>query len=222
MVFGPNDRFLKYLGAYVAIFTAPNFLQLEDWQTAIGDPSGGMMVLPARANSELRVFMMFESEPLDPDLTSEQQKVVLIDKYRDFGWEAPRLLSLMAETSDLYFGEIAQIQMPHWSKGHVALVGDAGYSPSPRSGQGTSLAIVGAYVLAAELARYGDDYAVAFAGYAERMRPFVDVNQALAIRRPGERASDEELNHAKSAITLPSLDGLDICSSAPCSSRPNA
>jgi 2-polyprenyl-6-methoxyphenol hydroxylase-like FAD-dependent oxidoreductase len=108
-----------------------------------------------------------------------------------------------SQMSDLYFGEIAQIHMANWSKGRIALVGDAGYCPSPRSGQGTSLALVGAYVLANELARHGSDYAGAFARYEAQMRPFVEINQALAIRGPGERASDEELYHAKNAITLP-------------------
>lgn len=203
LVFGPNERFLRYLGAYVMIFTVPNFLELKDWQTAIGDQSRGMLVLPTRANTELRVFMMFESEPLPRDLTATQQKALLVEKFRGFGWEAPRLLALLNEASDLYFGEIAQIRMPRWSKGRVALVGDAGYSPSPRSGQGTSLAFVGAYVLATELARHGRDHEAAFAHYEERMRSFVDINQALAIRGPGERASDRELDHAKNAITLP-------------------
>jgi 2-polyprenyl-6-methoxyphenol hydroxylase-like FAD-dependent oxidoreductase len=203
LVFGPSERFLKYLGAYVAIFTAPNFLELKDWQTAIGDESGGMLVLPARANSELRVFMMFDAEPLGRELTVAQQKALLVEKFRDFRWEAPRLLAFLNEASDFYFGEIAQIRMPCWSKGRVSLVGDASYSPSPRSGQGSSLALVGAYVLAHELA-HESDHSAAFARYQERMRSFVDINQALGLRGPGERASDDELDRAKNAIVLPS------------------
>ena len=205
LVFGPSERFLKYLGAYVAIFTVENFLGLKDWQTAIGDldQRKGMLVLPARANTELRVFMMFDSEPLGRDLTYAQQKALLVERFGDFEWEVPRLLALLREATGLYFGEIAQIRMPSWSQGRVALVGDAGYCPSPRSGQGTSLALVGSYVLAAALAQNGGDHAAAFARYEERMRPFVDLNQAL-VRGFGERASDEELARAKNAIELPS------------------
>jgi 2-polyprenyl-6-methoxyphenol hydroxylase-like FAD-dependent oxidoreductase len=202
LAFGPNERFLRYLGAYVAIFTTPNFLGLKDWQTAIGDESGGMLILPARGNAELRVFMMLDSEPLGRDLTPARRKALLAEKYRDFGWEVPRLLALLNEVPDFYFGEIAQVRMPRWSKGRIALVGDAGYSPSPRSGQGTSLALVGAYVLAAELAGHGSDVAAAFARYEERMRPFVDLNQALGLRPPGKGAPDEELVRVKNAIAL--------------------
>lgn len=204
LVFGPGERHLKFLGAYVAIFTADNFLDLQNWQTAIGNEGCGILVLPARANTELRVFMMFESELLSRDLTFAEQKALLLDRFKDFGWASPRLLTFLKEMSDLYFGEIAQIRMPCWSQGRVALVGDAGYCPSPRSGQGTSLALVGAYVLAAELAQHGGDYAGAFARYEEHMRPYVDLNQALGVRKPHERLSDEELDHAKNAIRLPS------------------
>jgi 2-polyprenyl-6-methoxyphenol hydroxylase-like FAD-dependent oxidoreductase len=75
--------------------------------------------------------------------------------------------------------------MPQWSKGRVALVGDAAHAPSFRSGQGTSLALVGAYVLAGELARH-DDPLAAFAAYERIARPFVETNQALAIKEEGE------------------------------------
>jgi 2-polyprenyl-6-methoxyphenol hydroxylase-like FAD-dependent oxidoreductase len=82
----------------------------------------------------------------------------------------------------------------------LVLVGDAGYCPSPLSGQGTSLALVGAYVLADELGRA--DHRTAFARYETRMRPFVAANQALASENGGERASDAAVEHAKSAISL--------------------
>jgi 2-polyprenyl-6-methoxyphenol hydroxylase-like FAD-dependent oxidoreductase len=205
LAFGPSERFLKFLSAYVAIFSVENFLQLKNWQTAIGDLDlgRGMLVLPARDHTELRVFMMFESEPLGRDLTSAQQKALLVERFKGFGWEVPRVLGFLQEAADLYFGEVAQIRMPCWSRGRVALVGDAGYCPSPRSGQGTSLALVGAYVLAAELAQSRGDHAAAFSRYEQRMRSFVDLNQALGVRRFGERASDEELDLAKNAIALP-------------------
>jgi 2-polyprenyl-6-methoxyphenol hydroxylase-like FAD-dependent oxidoreductase len=205
LVFGPGEHFLKYLNAYVAIFSVENFLQLRDWQTAIGDMESGrgMLVLPTRDNAELRVFMMFESEPLGRDLTSEQQKTLLVERFSSFGWVVPRLLDSLQDATGVYFGEIAQVRMSCWSRGRIALVGDAGYCPSPRSGQGTSLALVGAYVLAAELAKCEGDHAAAFARYEERMRPFVDLNQVLGLRGFGERAPDEELELAKNAITLP-------------------
>ena len=59
------------------------------------------------------------------------------------------------------------------------LVGDAGYAPSLASGQGTTLAMVGAYVLAGELKAAGGDHALAFPRYEQRMRDFVEKNQKL-------------------------------------------
>lgn len=100
------------------------------------------------------------------------------------GWEVPRLLKAMRQAQDLYFDTVSQIRMPVWSSGRVALVGDAAYAPSFRSGQGTSLALVGAYVLAGELASH-DDPVHAFAAYERRLRPFVEANQALAIEGNG-------------------------------------
>ena len=203
LAFGRSESFLTYLGSYVAIFTVENFLKLTNWQTAVWQKDRAIMVMPAKGDRELRVFTMFESEPLGRGLTSAQQKALLVDKFKDFQWEAPRLLSLLKEAPDLYFGEIAQVRMPQWSRGRVALVGDASYCPSPRSGQGTSLALVGAYVLAVELAADSTDYAGAFARYEERMRPFVDCNQALALRDREGGDGDAEISHAKNAIVLP-------------------
>lgn len=74
---------------------------------------------------------------------------------------------------------MAQIQLAHWSQSRIFLVGDAAYYPSPFSGQGTSLALVGSYVLAAELTR-ADTYSLAFERYQSRMTPYVDLNEALA------------------------------------------
>jgi 2-polyprenyl-6-methoxyphenol hydroxylase-like FAD-dependent oxidoreductase len=96
------------------------------------------------------------------------------------GWEVPRLLDAMEAAPDFYLGPIAQVRMDHWTCGRIALVGDAAYCPSPFTGQGTSLAIVGAYVLAWELAQADGDHHAAFAAYEQRMRPFVDINQAIA------------------------------------------
>ncbi|MEV6929876.1 FAD-dependent monooxygenase [Dactylosporangium sp. NPDC051485] len=91
---------------------------------------------------------------------------------------------------------MAQVRLERYSSGRVVLLGDAGYCASPLSGQGTSLALVGAYVLA-EAIRNDD-----LGEYDERMRPFVAANQALATENPGGPASEESIERAKRAITL--------------------
>ncbi|WBB76502.1 FAD-dependent monooxygenase [Micromonospora sp. WMMD1128] len=106
-------------------------------------------------------------------------------------WQAP----------DFYFDAMAQIHMDRWSTGRVTLLGDAGYCPSPLSGQGTS-PLVGAYVLADSLADATDDHRAALDRYEQRMRRFVTLNQALATENPGGPPSEESTELAKSAIDL--------------------
>jgi hypothetical protein len=91
----------------------------------------------------------------------------------------------MDESEDFYMQEIAQVKMEKWSEGRVALVGDAGYCPSPISGMGTSLAIIGAYILAGELAACKGDWEKGLDGYEEKMRPFVTKAQKLPPDAPG-------------------------------------
>src|SRR5262249_21824881 len=101
---------------------------------------------------------------------------------------------MMPTASDWYFDAAAQINMPRWSEGRVVLVGDAAYCASPMSGQGTSIALIGAHVLAGELAAASGAHERAFAEFESVMRPFVEANQALGLRaarlmRSGERKS---------------------------------
>lgn len=112
------------------------------------------------------------------------------------------MLKAMWEAPDFYSDAMAQIRMECWSRGRVALLGDAGYCASPLSGQGTSLALVGAYVLADALARAEGDHRAAYDQYKRRMRPFVAVNQALATENPGGPASEASVARAKNAISL--------------------
>ncbi|OZM80977.1 FAD-dependent monooxygenase [Pseudonocardia sp. MH-G8] len=118
----------------------------------------------------------FTVDPGDAD----GQRDVVAAAFADAGWEVPRLLDGMRTAEDFFFDTVSQIRMPRWSSGPVALVGDAAYAPALLSGQGTSLALIGAYVLAAELARAGGDPAVAFESYEQALRPFVERNQDLA------------------------------------------
>ena len=97
--------------------------------------------------------------------------------------------------------------MPSWCKGRIALVGDAGYCPSPFTGQGTSLALIGAFVLARELARGGADHETAFAQYETRMRPFVKANQDFLFRDRAAPDADDVFNEAKMGISLEDLLG---------------
>ena len=112
------------------------------------------------------------------------------------------LLAAMWRADDFYFDAMAQVRMSSWSAGRVTLLGDAGYCPSPLSGQGTSLALVGAYVLAEALDGTDGDRRRGFELYETRMREFVTLNQALATENPGGPPSEESAERAKFAVRL--------------------
>jgi 2-polyprenyl-6-methoxyphenol hydroxylase-like FAD-dependent oxidoreductase len=95
------------------------------------------------------------------------------------GWETPRLLEAMPDAYDFYFDEMSQVRLPSWSTGRVALLGDAAFGPSPMSGQGTSLALIGGYLLAHHIAT-AVDLLTAFALWEAGFRANVARNQGLA------------------------------------------
>ncbi len=108
----------------------------------------------------------------------EAQRDLVEAVFADAGWEVPGMLAAMRTADDLFFDVVSQIRMPRWSDGRVALVGDAAYAPSFLTGQGSSLALVGAYMLAGSLAAERDHRA-AFTAYERDSRPFVTLNQDL-------------------------------------------
>jgi 2-polyprenyl-6-methoxyphenol hydroxylase-like FAD-dependent oxidoreductase len=128
------------------------------------------------------VLLVCRSELLDRELAERDPAGALARAFGDMGWEVPELLRQMRETDDLYFDGVSQVQMPRWSEGRVALVGDAAAGVSLLAGEGTGLAILEAYVLAGELARARGDYARAFAAYEARLSAFLRDKQRGALR----------------------------------------
>ncbi|MGW4773802.1 FAD-dependent monooxygenase [Nocardia sp. NPDC004278] len=181
LVFGPESEFIRHMGYYISIYTTPNLLELDRWELDYNTPGTIAGSYSARNNTEAKAVFAFESEQLDYDYRDvEQQKKILADRFADQGWEVPKLLAHLDAAEDFYFDAMAQIHMDDWSKGRVALVGDAGYCASPLSGQGADLSLVGAYILAGELAAAGGDHTIAFARYRAAMRPMVEACQTFA------------------------------------------
>ncbi|MBJ6761178.1 FAD-dependent monooxygenase [Myxococcaceae bacterium JPH2] len=201
--FGPESQFVRHLGTQLAIFRAENFLGLDQWQVWMRDGDAGFGIYPVRDNTELRITVGFGGGAQDTSLRDpEAQKQLVAERLAHLRWETPRILRAMWDAPDFYFDAMAQVHLEHWSSGRVALLGDAAWCASPLSGQGTSMALVGAYVLAEELARAQGDFTGAFRRYEERLRPFIALNQALATENPGGRPSEESLARAKDAICL--------------------
>lgn len=175
--FGPESQFLRELGIYVSYFSIPNYLNLDRVEIEYHEP-GRFALAYCPKNGLTKVGFAFSSPPLALGNRAKQQEY-LINAYAKEGWQIPRFLELMPMSDDFYFDCMAQVVMPHWTRGRVALVGDAGYAVSPISGQGASVALVGAYTLARELAKESD-HQKAFSSYEASLKEYVQQNQGLA------------------------------------------
>ncbi|MER5889553.1 FAD-dependent monooxygenase [Streptomyces sp. NPDC001941] len=182
LAFGDESRYKRFLGAYISIFTAPNHLGLRQWETYHALPGKLVSVYSSAGRDDAKNLFVF-AEPAELPLhhrDTAAQKRHLAERFAGDGWELPRLLAHAGDAEDFYFDSIALIEMDRWSRGRVVLIGDAAHCASPASGQGTGLALTGAYVLAGELAAAGGDHRVAFTRYEELMRPAVTLNQKVA------------------------------------------
>ncbi|WP_260478183.1 FAD-dependent monooxygenase [Nonomuraea sp. WAC 01424] len=175
IAFGEDAGFVRDLGYYISICTVPNTLGLDREEAVHASPGRTANVYSTGRDGDAKALFMWASQPLAYDHRDVgHQKDLLTEAMSGAEWEVPALLGAVRGADDFYFDLVSQVHMDQWSKGRVVLVGDAAYCASPASGQGTSLAIVGAYVLAGELARRGG-----VAGYEREMREFVRVNQEL-------------------------------------------
>jgi 2-polyprenyl-6-methoxyphenol hydroxylase-like FAD-dependent oxidoreductase len=204
LVFGPESQFLHHMGIYLSIFTTANHLDLDHWQVFHQTEGRMSGIYSARRNTEARAMLGFESPSLDFDHRDlDQQRKLIAEVFEDDGWETPRLLEAMWEAPDFYFDSMSQVRMDQWWRGRVALVGDAGYCGSPLSGQSTSAALVGAYVLAGELKAADGSHLVAFPAYQNRIQEYVLRNQNLASSNAEGRPTPEVLAAAANALDLP-------------------
>jgi 2-polyprenyl-6-methoxyphenol hydroxylase-like FAD-dependent oxidoreductase len=181
LAFGDEAGFVRYLGYYVSIFTIPNYLHLDHAGLYYGILGKKVGIFSGGGPEQAQASFFFATDPLSfSRQDTAQQQAILRTQFEHEGWELPRLLELMDSAPDFYFDSVSQVKMDHWSSGRTALLGDAAYCASPLSGMGTGMAVVGAYVLAGELADAGGDHRVAFARYESLMRDFVKKCQGIA------------------------------------------
>jgi 2-polyprenyl-6-methoxyphenol hydroxylase-like FAD-dependent oxidoreductase len=173
LVFGPEEQFRRFLGGYLAGCALPNYLGLEGRMVVWNAPGRLAAIYPVHHSPMARGGFLFRCrDELKFDHRDvDEQKQVLHRLYGKDGWQVPQMLAEMDATDDFYFDSISQIVMDSWTKGRVTLVGDAGYSPGPAVGGGTSIAMIGAYVLAQELGEAGSDYQTGLRAYQGRMHP---------------------------------------------------
>src|SRR5713101_6763076 len=180
LVFGDEAQFERYCGYQVGVFTTDNYLGLGEASIQMyGVPGKLVAVRSTRGNQVLAAFFLFK-QPAKlrydyHDVT--QHKQLLAEAFAGEGWEVPRLLEQMHTAPDLYFDAVSQIRMERWSHGRAVLLGDAGYCPALLTGQGSTLAMMGAYILAGELKVALGDHKLAFPQYEQAFRPVVRQEQ---------------------------------------------
>lgn len=182
-VFGDEKQFIRYLGHYVAIFTIPNILNLDHWEVIYQHDDAPMAAYIVKEQESMaRVYLGFSNDiPLEYDYHDINfQKRMVGKRTANVGQDIPKILEHMHKSENFYFDSMNQILMDTWSKGRVTLVGDAGYSVSVSLGQGTTVAMVGAYVLAGELAANKNDLQKGLDNYEIELRAYVESNQKLA------------------------------------------
>ena len=175
----------KPVGAFVAYFSIPK--EDRDW------PNSKLCNFPNRRILWLRpigkdasttsayLIHCKDDIPALHDATiagdRQKQKEAWTKVYDGLGWEAPRVMEQMMKADNFYSDELMQVKLQTWSKDRVALVGDAAWAPTPFTGEGNQLAIIGAWVLAQEMSR--NRSTVAFETYEKRLRSYVESSQSI-------------------------------------------
>ncbi|MGW7042121.1 FAD-dependent monooxygenase [Streptomyces avermitilis] len=214
-LFGPEEQFHRYLGYCFAVFTMRNTFGLSHEIVMWNTPGRAAALYAVGDNDEVHAFLNFaRPEPpfaVDAFRNPEAQRDLVAAIFADARWEVPGLIAAMRDADDLFIDVVSQIRMPRWSSGRVALVGDAAYAPSFLTGQGTSLALVGAYMLAGSLA--DRDAAAGFAAYEHNTREFVSLNQEqigegdATLFPTTVRALEQRNDMLRNLSTMPSTEG---------------
>ena len=182
LVFGPEERFRRFLGYAAAAFEVKGYRPRDEGvYVTYGTP--GKQVARFAMREDHTVFLLVfttDQPPGAEPFDHESYRRVLREQFDQEGWECPHILAALDSSNGVYLDEVTQIRMNAWSKGRVALVGDAAFCPSLLAGQGSALAMMGAYVLAGELSKRKERPEEAFEYYERFLRYFILEKQAAA------------------------------------------
>ena len=182
LVFGPETGLTHWLGAYLAVASIPNHRDLRDTLEGVVGVDRLVGMYSARHMPDARALFLFRpSAELHHDHRDvAAQRRLLRAAFADLGGDVPRLLDEADRSAAFYFDSVTQLRLDGWSRGRVALVGDAGYCPGPAVGGSTSLAVVGAFTLAGELALARGDHTVAYPAYERALGDYVRASRTFA------------------------------------------
>ncbi|NUR92188.1 MAG: NAD(P)-binding protein [Nonomuraea sp.] len=204
LAFGPEERFLRPLGCRLASFSVPDRYGWGPVRAHYTEPGRQVVLYHSDEPGRLVTLLLFRS-PYGTSVPRGQRLGLLRERFGDAGWLTRSLLADAPDGESIFMDAMAQVVMPDWHRGRVALVGDASGCMTMVSAQGVSMAMAGAYALAEELAA-GHGHEHAFARYQARIRPQVRRRQrnALLFARmllPATRAGIAAQNLANRVIT---------------------
>jgi 2-polyprenyl-6-methoxyphenol hydroxylase-like FAD-dependent oxidoreductase len=201
LAFGPESEFVHPLGAYQAYFTVPDPGDLDNWLQMYNAPGGRVAMLRPERGGTAKAMLSFRCAERFGRLSRPEQERLLAERLAGAGWRVPALLEAMPDAPDFYFDSISQVRVPRWSRGRVVLLGDAGYCGSPLAGKGTSMSLVGAYVLAGELLG-ADRPESGFAAYQRLMAGYVAGGMQLPPGGIGAYAPNSRLMIRLRAVSM--------------------
>lgn len=198
LVFGPGQKFERYLGYKVAAFGTLGYRPRDELVYVMHTEVGQQIGRFALRGDRTMFFMIFADPNREIPEDVAVQKDVLHRRFENSGWECSQILKALDSTSDLYFDRVSQIWMGpseySWSHGRVSLVGDAAFCVSLLAGQGSALAMAAAYILAGELHDAAGDHEVAFARYERRLKTFILRKQRSALKFAGAFAPKSKVS----------------------------
>jgi 2-polyprenyl-6-methoxyphenol hydroxylase-like FAD-dependent oxidoreductase len=209
LVFGKQELFEKYLGYRVAAFTVKGYRPRdEDVYVSYSLPGRQVARFAMRNDQTMFLFVFADDKGRYDEQPGIDHKDILRAEFGEAGWECPQILEAMESCGEVYFDRVSQVRMSTWSLGRVSLVGDAAFCPSLLAGQGSALAMFGAYILPGELSREADQPQKAFQRYEQQLRPFIAGKQEAAVKFAGSFAPKTRLgiflrNEITKAFKLP-------------------
>lgn len=175
VMFGDESQFARFLGAYVAAFHVEDHdLPFRRTAQIHEEPNRVAFYYPLSERS-LDATFVFRLDEVD--VPPDHQLSFVRRAFKGAGWIAEALLEAYKGKAPLYFDTLTQIAIPRWSRGRVTLLGDACGCLSLLAGQGSHMAMAGAYLLAQELRRYDGNHSAAFAAYEAMMKPEIARRQ---------------------------------------------
>ncbi len=181
LCFGEESSFLFFMKNYFSLTILDKLLIPENTGLMYSVPGKTVMLNGYRGKTDIG-FAFSSADEISYDRSDREiQKQMVRDKFKGGAWRTEELLQEMSRSDNFYFDKLCQIRMPAWAEGRVALVGDAGYCPSPAAGMGGSMALLGAAALADAFHANPDDYAKAFRQYDHSFRPVVEQVQSDAV-----------------------------------------